>query len=204
MERPLAHFPARRILNAHLSSDELAAVVDGRLPAARRAQLSAHLAACRQCRSELAFVTQIVDTAPPRRPVSRPWRAVSLGAAAAAILLFVSLPALRRRSASTADVRSAVSSANAISVIVPSAGISSDVGSVRFSWRAVAGVSTYRLFITDSVGVPVRTFTTVDTAVALLDSARLRPGRYFWYVDALRGDGSSIASPQTAFSIRPR
>lgn len=206
MERPLALVGARRMVNAHLSNDELAAMVDGKLPPARRAHVSAHLAVCHECRSELTLVTNIVETGPRRPAVARRWAPLSLGLAAAAILFFVSLPVVRNGPAPTADVRSAVSSATAISVIAPSANSSLEAraGSIRFSWHAVPGVSTYRLFVIDSAGVPVRTLATSDTTVADVGPALLQPGGYFWYVDALRVDGSPIASPQTGFSIRPR
>ena len=192
------------MVNAHLSNDELAAMVDGKLPPARRAYVSAHLAVCRECRSELTLVTNIVETAPHRPAVPRRWAPLSLGLAAAAILLFVSLPVLRKHPAAIPDVRSSVSSVTAISVIVPSANSLLEVGRVRFSWHAVPGVSTYRFFVTDSAGAPVRTLATTDTTVADVGPALLQPGGYLWYVDALRVDGSSITSPQTGFSIRPR
>jgi hypothetical protein len=203
MDRHMAVVPARR-MNTHLSSDELAAMVDGGLPATRRAFVSAHLAVCRECRSELALVTRIVETAPPRRPASRPWVPLSLGIAAATALLFVSLPLRHRHPGSTADVRSTVLSATAISVIAPTAGSSVGATAVRFSWHAVPGVSTYRLFITDSAGVPVRTLPTTDTTVNQFSPPLVEAGSYFWYVDALRVDGSSISSAQIGFSIRSR
>jgi hypothetical protein len=203
MDRHMAVVPARR-MNTHLSSDELAAMGDGGLPATRRAFVSAHLAVCRECRSELALVTRIVETAPPRRPASRPWVPLSLGIAAATALLFVSLPLRHRHPGSTADVRSTVLSATAISVIAPTAGSSVGATAVRFSWHAVPGVSTYRLFITDSAGVPVRTLPTTDTTVNQFSPPLVEAGSYFWYVDALRVDGSSISSAQIGFSIRSR
>lgn len=199
----MAVVPARR-MNAHLSSDELAAMVDGGLPAARRAYVSTHLAICRECRSELALATRIVETAPARRPASRPWVPLLLGVAAATALLFVSPPVRHRQPVATADVRSAVLSATAISVIAPPPESSVGATAVRFSWHAVPGVSTYRLFITDSAGVPVRTLPTTDTTVNQFSPPLVEAGRYFWYVDALRVDGSSIASPQIGFSIRSR
>src|SRR5689334_12677703 len=107
MERQLALAGARRMVNAHLSNDELAAMVDGKLPPARRAHVSAHLAVCHECRSELTLVTNIVETGPRRPAVARRWAPLSLGLAAAAILFFVSLPVLRNGPAPTADLRSA-------------------------------------------------------------------------------------------------
>jgi hypothetical protein len=77
--------------------------------------------------------------------------------------------------------------------------------SLTFSWRPLPGVMTYHLFVTDSTGAPVYNLTTADTVVGPVPGAQLSPGsRYFWYVDALGADGSSVSSAQVGFFVRER
>src|SRR5205085_4681349 len=74
----------------------LAAFLDGRLTAAERAQIEAHLADCSECRELLADATRSVtelEAAPQQAsagaaPISRwPWVLAALAAAAAIVLV---------------------------------------------------------------------------------------------------------------------
>src|SRR5205807_415173 len=89
--------------------------------------------------------------------------------------------------------------------VTPAEGSEMRSDSLRFSWRAVDNVSTYKLIVTDSVGTPLLGLTTRDTTVGPTTIGGVREGeRYLWYVDALRLDGTSMSGPQTSFRIRSR
>jgi anti-sigma factor RsiW len=181
----------------------MAAMIDGRLPADRRAKVDAHLAVCSACRSELAATAALVDSAPSRRRIPVRW----IASAAAAVLVLAVLPLVRsgKTNAPATGERAAASSPLTVTTVTPTSGMQAAVDSVVFAWRSLPGVTTYQLFVTDSVGTPVYTLKTGDTVVRPVANAPLSPGaRYFWYVDALKSDGSSTASPQIGFSIRPR
>jgi hypothetical protein len=191
------------IVDSHLSTDDVAAAVDGRLPPGRRASIEAHLAICAACRAEVASVSAMVDSAPAPTRRSR-WPALASLVAVAAAMLLVLGPVTRRgvdRRVSPADQRGTPSSTE-IAVISPTSAGEIDRDSVRFSWHRDEA-STYRLFLTDSAGALLFNESTSDTVLGIPASVRLTPGaHYFWYVDALRPDGSSISSPSTSFKIR--
>jgi len=204
MERTLALISdAHSIVESHLSADDMAAMIDGRLPANRRDAVETHLADCYECRSELAAASVVVDSVPARARVSRWW----ISGAAAAALILAAVPVLQRvrTDSSAASERADGASSASIIAIAPTTGMRVATDSVVFTWRAVPGVATYQLFVTDSVGSPVYRLNTTDTTVAPSNEAQLRDGsRYYWYVDALRADGSSITSTPISFSINAR
>lgn len=189
-------------MDPHLSADDIAALIDDDLPADRRAAVGAHLAVCGECRSELVAASELVDSAPakPRIPVR--W----LAGAAAVIAVIAILPLVRSRSAAPpANAQRATSrSTTSIQTIGPTSGAKVVPESLTFSWRPLPSVVTYHLFVTDSAGTPVYSLTTGDTIAETTD-AHLSPGsRYYWYVDALAADGSSVTSAQVGFSVRDR
>ena len=204
MERTLVLISgARRDVDAHLSVDDVASMVDGRLSAERRALVEAHLAVCAACRTEVAQASSIVETLPTRSRVPMRWIA---GLAAAALVVAIVPFARNSRSSNAArDERASAAHPEALVALTPAQDVRMPIDSLRFAWRAVAGVSSYHLFVTDSVGSPVYDATTADTTVPSIGKTKLSPGaRYFWYVDALGADGSSIKSSQIGFSIRER
>lgn len=204
MDRTLALLPAEtRTVHAHLSAVDVASMIDGRLPADRRSIVESHLAVCPECRSELAAAAALVDSAPVRPTFPVRW----IAGAAAAVLALTALPLARiqKPTVSPANERAANSGASTLLAVSPESGAAMTVDSVRFVWRASAGVTTYQLFVTDSAGVPVYGVRTVDTTVTPAQDIQLAPGaRYYWYVDALNGDGSSITSLHVGFSTRAR
>lgn len=192
-------------LESHLSAEDLAALIDGGVAAEQRGRVDAHLAACAVCRAELTAGWHIVDSAPRTRSTWSPWPIA--GIAAAAIVVLVALPTLRgvaRHRADDITLRAAGAAATAVRVIAPGDGSTVSPDSLRFVWRRDDGAS-YRLFVADSAGAPVWALSTNDTTARLPDSVRIISGtRYFWYVDALRSDGTSISSAPRHLSIRRR
>src|SRR5688572_19024755 len=80
----------------HLESNEIAAYVDGDVHGEDRLSIQAHLAACAECRAEVAEVSRIVRTAPAARRIpSRVW--IPAAAAAVFALVWLAPRALRER-----------------------------------------------------------------------------------------------------------
>ena len=206
-QTPAPSFDTSRVgpMNAHLSADDLSGMLDGRLPPTRREAVEAHLAVCADCRAELVSASEILESAPPVRVKRTKWVAGSTLAAAAALVLLI-LPRATRRGVHepASDLTRHGSTPTGIAVVdpAPSAEVARD--SIRFVWRGQPG-ATYRLFVTDSVGLPLFNTTTTDTTVVPPTDLQLVPGvHYFWYVDALRPDGSQASTLPTGFSTRAR
>jgi hypothetical protein len=74
--------------------------------------------------------------------------------------------------------------------------------SIRFVWRNVGEVAQYSMKVTDTAGDVLMSQTTTDTVSAIAVTADLRAGHtYFWYVDALFGDGESATTGIRRFNI---
>lgn len=191
------------MVHAHLTVDEMAALIDDRLAVDRRRQMEAHLALCSECRSELVAASALVDSAPARPRVPVRW----IAAAAATILALNAVPLAKRAflSAPTTSERAEVARTTSIRLMSPAGGTQPSLDSLTFAWRAMPSVSTYQLFVTDSLGTPIIALKTTDTTGGTIAREKLVPGAsYFWYVDALRSDGSSTTSTPVGFTIRAR
>jgi len=193
-------------VDSHISADDLADLVDGRLPADRQAIVDTHLAVCGRCRAELLSASAIVDSAPtaPNRRSSSRWLVAGAAVAAAAAVVLMALPRTSRHDAldPTREGEQRGASTTTISTVSPGGAAQISRNAVRFTWHG-DGRSSYRLFLTDSAGTPVFTISTTDTTVVPPDTLRLGAGsRYFWRVDALQPDGSSASTPSNSFMIR--
>ena len=189
---------------AHITSEELAAYLDGRLNGALQARVEDHLADCALCRSELVEARALlalpgIDSARSRRArAPRPWAWL----AAAGIVAIAALPLMRQMVGSN-DIhfaeRTAQPARSAIEVVSPP-NQRVDVAALVFAWRPVAGAGTYRLTVTDSSGTPLLTVVTRDTTHTAADVALHRGGSYLWYVDGLTSDGRTVTSGIQSFS----
>lgn len=191
-------------MERHLSAAEIAAAIDGRLPPAERSAIDSHLATCAACRAEFVDASAITQSAPPIVVRRRRWAPTAGLIAAAAIVFVVALPLSRgsHPDARPLDQRAA-SNPSAVPLVSPASAVGVPRGSLRFTWRGAAA-STYRLIVTDSSGAEVYSRTTSDTTLAPPASLSLVPGaRYFWFVDELRPDGSSVSSQASSFSVLP-
>ena len=178
-------------MREHLSSDDLAAYLDGVLPAAERTTVDEHLAECDDCQTELIALSRVLRTKPGRRRWFIP--AGIAAAAAAFTVLWLSPqwvePNFREP---------AVSATPAPAVVAPRG---PTTGPVRLVWTRVPHADRYRLTVFDSSGAVVWSSQTKDT---LLSVAGLRPGvRYFWQVEAETGFDRWIHSDVIEFVIRP-
>lgn len=189
----------------HITTEELAAYLDGGLDSSSSTRLEQHMADCSECRSELVDARALLATAPPTASsVSPPRRKLwAAGLAAAAVLVLAALPVMRRVTApdrAAPVLRAAPTSQAEIDVISPG-NEPVNPATVLFIWRPVEGASTYRLTVTDSSGTPLFTRSTTDTTATAPSEAAIGRGRsYLWYVDALRNDGRTSSSGIRSFS----
>jgi hypothetical protein len=160
-----------------------AAFVEGRLSADERPPVVTHLLKCSRCRAAVTAVGQLLaDRTVKAGPVQRWGRwAAPVGAAAAAVLLFVMWP----RAAD--DVAPVLRDSTEASTRTPQP--IAPAGSVplvdRFVWSSVAGAARYRLRLYDAEGSVLWSTEAADTSVAFPDSVSFATGRkYFWKVEA--------------------
>jgi anti-sigma factor RsiW len=191
---------------SHLSSDHLAAFLDGRLTGAERERAVRHFAGCGECRSEL---TELRDVLASARPRSRGWFVAAV--AAAGLLAVVTIPQLTSnatRGSSAERVRAEEGTRlpagpGVIDVVSPADQALVSADGVQMSWRSVGVGATYTVTVQDSSSNEVwRRSGLLDTSVTVPDSVRMRAGLYFWSVDARLADGSSAKTGARTFIIR--
>jgi len=74
----------------------------------------------------------------------------------------------------------------------------------EFVWHSVPGATAYRISVTRADGDSVWAVTTRDTtARAPEGAAPAGTGPYYWVLDALLGDGRSVAGTMREFRIQP-
>jgi hypothetical protein len=75
---------------------------------------------------------------------------------------------------------------------------------VRLNWRLTGAAVEYRVTLLDATGSVLWTSVTADSVALLPVGVSLAPGAdYYWYVDALLGDGTSVSSGAQRFSMTP-
>lgn len=189
----------------HLSSEDLAAYLDGEADRETKARVRTHLADCDECRSEMTELTSSLWSQRRRRT----WTVGVPTAAAAAVaaLLLVGPFAHRGEDASLNRLRGGntgeLEAVREIPIRNPEPGIAVSPGQVEFSWAEVGADATYRLTLTDEGGDPLWTIETQQSTVALPDDVELDPGqRYLWFVDALLADGTHATTGVESFTVR--
>ena len=181
----------------HLEPHEIAAYVDGDVGGEQRVFIDAHLAACSECRTEVADVSRIVRTAPTTRGVSR--RIWIPAAAAALALLWVAPRALR-------DPGPPQHREEAVTMTVAPRAIS-PVGSVDTAgalvWSSVPYANSYRVRLFDADGTLLWEREAADTLVPIPDSIALRPQLlYYWRVEAHTGFDRRAESDLVEFRVQ--
>ena len=210
----------------HLTDGDLAGWLDGGLDAAARRRVERHLDACDACRRELAETTRLLETlpasgaaAPPAtgRPDGAPraatpsrgrrWASALASLAAAAALAVTALrsvpspvesslrgdPGGRSIAVGEGERR--------IRVVAPTDSTLRAGEPVVLRWHAAPG-ETYRVTVGAENGAPIWRTATADTIVSLPDSVRLRPGAYFWRVEATSA-GIVLGSGYQRFEVAP-
>jgi hypothetical protein len=185
-------------LDRHLEPHEIANYVHGDVGGEARTLIHAHLAACSECRLEVADVSRIVRTAPVGRGVSRRiW--IPAVAAAALALLWVAPRALRE-AGEPQHREEAMTMTVAPRAIAP-------VGSVDTAraliWSSVPYANSYRVRLFDADGTVLWEREAADTVVPLPDSIALRAELlYYWRVEAHTGFDRRAESDLVEFRLQ--
>lgn len=190
----MTHGPLER----HLEANEIAAYVDGAVAGVQRAAIQAHLAACADCRAEVAEVLPIVRTLPraPRLP-RRVW--IPAAAAAALALLWAGPRALREPTVPE-HREETVTMTVAPRPLAPVGAVDSATALV---WSSVHSADRYRARLFDSDGTVIWEHETGDTVAALPRSVALRARLpYYWKVEAHTGFDRWAASDLVEFVPR--
>lgn len=188
-----------------LSPEQIAAFIDGRVSNEERALIEAHLADNPAARAELVDAARIVAKAPGRRASRMRFAPIAAIAAAAvfAIVLLKPGSSETRSAPQPAERRGVTEQARAIEMVSPLEGGTLDSHGA-FTWHAVDGGS-YTIFVLDEAGKTIFQGSIIDT-VQPMPAALLKngAGRYYWSVDALMSDGSSVTSGAREFVVNPR
>lgn len=190
-----------------LSPEDVAAYLDGRLSGEEVERVESVLAGSAEARAELVEASRLIATIPERQThPNRQWIVVS-AVAVAAVLAVVMVPSLSQRPAveQVATERPAAADAGArIRTVTPEDGAVVGSADVRFAWDAVP-LATYQLTVTDARGRTVWQAATTDTTLVLPGTAKLSgPASYYWNVDALAPDGSSMTTGIREFKVTTR
>lgn len=191
-----------------MPAETLAAFLDGRLEGEERSRAEAELARNPELRAEMIAAARMVaklDVATRSRTrFIRPLGVVAVAAAAIALMI---VPAKNRAIhappvASERQIQA--EDGGRLTLVTPTDVTPVDPGALQFVWRS-EGDATYRFTLADSTGHNLFTAETSDTSAKIPPAVRLDDGnRYYWYVDALRADGSSIASGPRSFTVARR
>ena len=190
----------RRDGNGHIDEGDLAAYLDRTLSDADRRQVEAHLSSCDECRAEVIASGDAVSSGPSHKsPSFRSWRVIGTAVAAAAVIIATST--LSRSRTDQSVERDTNIAASAITIASPADG--STIGANRtVAWHGLAENTSYRITIADQGAQPIYTTTVGDTSAVIPASVALDTGRkYFWYVDAIRADGTTATSGLKSFRV---
>ena len=182
----------------HLRPEEIAAYVDGAVTGHVRSAIQAHLAACAECRAEVAEVSRVVRTLPHTRGV--PQRIWIPAAAAAALALLWAGPRTLREPPAFEHREEAVTTTVGPRPVAPVGAVDSARALV---WSSVPHASSYRVRLFDADGTVIWERELGDTVAALPSSVRLRARLpYYWRVEANTGFDRRAASDLVEFVPR--
>ena len=191
--------------SVHLTSDRVAAFLDGSLSGVDRERAVRHLAECADCRSEVTELRTVLDSARNVRP--RRWIAAAAGVAA--ILAFAVVPRLIRDDLTTqgagvpTDVVRAADGDAPLSILSPTDSASLPRAGLTLMWQSVGTGVEYSVVVLDTAGASIWSTRLTDTTATLPDTARLYPGlSYYWKVDARLADGRSAKTGANQFTIQ--
>jgi len=184
----------------HPEPDGLSELMGGAMPEPERLAMLEHVLRCPTCGPELDLIRAAsagARAAEHRMPQSR-WMAF---AAAALILVGIGALALRgHRAAVPVDVMRGGHAA--VAVIEPASG-TTVAAPARLAWHAVNGAQSYRVELLTARGDVIAAWSTLDTALVIPNSVRLRASEsYDMWVRATFADRSEVSSPLVRFSVK--
>ena len=194
----------------HISESGMSGFLDNDLSPIQRRQVEAHLDACAQCLNELLEVRPVallLRRSDGRKSI-RFWPRLAIGGAlAAGIAAVMLLPRTPRESVPlNSPVRAQPSTGGRegqarIDVVTPLGETAVASSRVVFVWRATAA-DLYRLTMLTESGEPVWSLETSDTSAVVPADKRLKPGVYFWRVDAIK-DGIAATTGGHQLRVSP-
>jgi len=181
-----------------MTSERIAAYLDGGLSPEEREGLEGHLVVCSECRQDLAEASDLTGRSRARWLVL----AAPMAAAAALVLFFIGFPngspqqdGPRLRGPATGTQ---------LAIVSPLDGSAAHPDSLVFLWRAAGAEAYYVFTLTDAQGDVVFTIDLADTTLVLPRSVGLEPGApYFWFLDALLDGARSTSTGVQEFSVQP-
>jgi hypothetical protein len=181
--------------------ERLADLVDGAVPEAERMTMLAHVSSCAHCLREYEMLRSLKAGAEEMAP--RRWmQAPMLRAAVIVLGVGVGALAVNIFMKGRADVERGGS--ERVSLVSP-AGQVPAASPLVFTWRAVAGASSYRVEVLDGADLPHYSASTTDTTYMVPDSVHLAAGTsYTWWVRAQLRDGGERRSQLAKFEIYSR
>ena len=188
----------------HLSDEQLAAFLDGRLTPQQRMLAVAHLSECPSCRHDMTAARRLLRD---RRAVPRRWFGPAL-TLIAAVVAFAAVGRVAPRGFDPGPARSPAGvsepdAAAAVRVVSPNdRAVVSDSG-LTLRWESAGAAATYHVMLQDATGGLLWDATTADTVVTPPYDVGLVPGQhYFWSVDAKLADGRSAKAAIRRFTVR--
>lgn len=211
-------------MHTHLTEDEVASYIDGRLPSEERREIEAHMAECPPCSTRVAEAQALVDnlsdqTAPPLDPdvhrnaeqlgTAREKETASLGLSrsvvAAALVLVLAIGGVgywQMRGLNSAQLRSPAET-TVLTAREPADGASVSDRPV-FACAPVSNALTYRVTLYAQDGSVLWEADSTATRLPLPSSVPLGSGQtYLWRMGALRSDGTTLRSSLRTFTYAP-
>jgi len=197
--------------NLHLRDDVLAAYLDRALSTSARAAADTHLADCASCREELVALSTLARSTTRRRRALRFAGPMAAVAAGVLIVMFSPQSPTTRSDPPSTRVRERTGvGAPGSRTLVAVAPVDGDMvrpesaRRTQFIWKRDTPDAGYRFTITDEGGSVRWSIDTGDTTVTLPDSVPLLRGQtYYWYIDALGGDGGTRTSGPRRLRVAP-
>lgn len=177
-------------------ADALVALVERRLPEARRVALLDHVMGCLACREDFDLVRAFVEQGEKLQPKRTPsWLPL---AAAAVLAVGAGSVWLALRPGGEGPARGG---GVGLELVAPSGAVSS-AAARRLVWRAQPDAVRYDLEVLDGAGTVLHAAATTDTTAAVPQSVALLPGiDYRWWVVARLADGSERRAEVRAFRV---
>lgn len=200
LRREYQRLASTTALGPHPEPDELVELMGDAMPEPERLAMLEHVLSCPTCGPELDLLRAAgagARAAERRVPLSR-WMAF-----AAAALILVGIGALTLRGHRvTVPVDVMRGGHAAVAVIEPVAG-TTVAYPVRLAWHATDGAQSYRVELLTRRGDVIAAWSTLDTALVIPDSLRLRTSEsYDMWVRAMLADRTEVSSPLVRFSVK--
>ena len=183
-----------------LTPEALLELAEGGVPEVERFARLRHVGSCASCRAELDLLRAVVEGA---RRLERP-RVPVLALAASVAILSLSLAVWRIGLISRGDADAMRGAAGGVKLVAPVGG---EVARrpVVLVWRQTPGVVRYEIEVLAAGGALLYAASTPDTVLTIPDATRVEPEQtHYWWVRAIRSDGTQFRSPAEPFRVQAR